>query len=41
VQLKSIKTTYHLSPTQGAWVLSATGIVAAATIPLLSKLGDI
>ena len=41
MQLKSIKTTYHLSPTQGAWVLSATGIVAAATIPLLSKLGDI
>jgi MFS family permease len=39
--LKDIESTYHLSPVQGAWALSATGITAGATIPLLSRLGDI
>ena len=39
--LKSIEHTYHMSATEGAWALSATGIAAGATIPLLSRLGDI
>ena len=39
--LKSIEQAYHLSATEGAWALSATGIAAGATIPLLSRLGDI
>ncbi|WP_375481088.1 MFS transporter [uncultured Jatrophihabitans sp.] len=39
--LRNIEHEFHLSLTQGAWALSATGIAAGASIPLLTRLGDI
>ncbi|GLY86091.1 MFS transporter [Actinoallomurus iriomotensis] len=39
--LKDITATFSLSPAQSAWVLSATGIAAAASVPVLSRLADL
>lgn len=39
--LKEIAATFALTPAQSAWVLSATGIAAAASVPVLSRLADL
>ncbi|GAB7003296.1 MFS transporter [Nocardioides sp. AN3] len=39
--LKAISTTFALTPAQSAWVLSATGIAAAASVPVLTRLADL
>ncbi|MDR7312857.1 MFS family permease [Nocardioides luteus] len=39
--LKEIASTFTLTPGQSAWVLSATGIAAAASVPVLSRLADL
>lgn len=39
--LREIASTFALTPAQSAWVLSATGISAAASVPVLSRLADL
>ncbi|MCQ8835480.1 MFS transporter [Streptomyces malaysiensis] len=39
--LGAINETFHMTPAQGAWSLSASTIAGAATVPLLARLGDI
>ncbi|MFH8447220.1 MFS transporter [Streptomyces sp. NPDC018026] len=39
--LNTITTAFSLTPVQSAWVLSATGIAAAASVPVLSRLADL
>lgn len=39
--LGDLQKEYGMSPAQGAWSLSATGVAAAATVPLIARLGDV